>query len=86
MSNRTIQQQDAPASGAYALASHHSDSAELPRAIRGIYVGGDGNIKAVMLNGDVVTFSNVVAGMVYPFSCKQIWSTGTTATLLIGLY
>ena len=53
---------------------------------RGVYVGGAGNIAAVMGDGTELTFSGAVAGSVLPIRVKQVKSTGTTASNLIALY
>jgi len=73
-----------PAVGAAATNNH--DSNPLTNGTcRSLYVGVAGDIKATMANGDVVTFTNVAVGIL-PISCKQVWSTGTTASGLIALY
>jgi hypothetical protein len=48
---------------------------------RAIWVGGAGDITAVMASGNVALFKNVQVGW---FSCaaKQVNSVGTTATLM----
>ncbi len=72
-----------PAGGAFVVTT--SDSADLPLFVRAIYVGVVGNVQVTMLNGDIVAFSNVPIG-VLPVQCKRIWTTGTTASSIIGLY
>jgi len=62
-----------------------SDSAQFSYVTRGIYVGGSGNLKVQFVDGGIATLQNVVAGTVYPFFIVQVFSTGTTATNLIGL-
>lgn len=63
-----------------------SDTANLPLAIRGIYVGGTGNLR-VLLNDDSadITLIGVLAGVIYSLNAKRVYSTNTTATNLIGL-
>jgi hypothetical protein len=73
----------APAQGAFAVTPHNTN--ELAYTTRGIYVGGAGNIVVVMVNGDEVTFTGVTAGSVLPIRVKQIKSTNTTATSILGL-
>ena len=41
--------------------------------------------KATSVNGETVTFNGMVAGVVYPISLIKVFSTGTTATFLVGL-
>lgn len=60
-----------------------SDTA--PNVFARIYVGGTGDVKVVTENGDTVTFSAVPVGTVLPVRVKQVLSTGTTATNLVGL-
>jgi hypothetical protein len=73
-----------PAVGAAATNNH--DSNQLTNGTcRSLYVGVTGDIKVTMANGDVVTFTNVGVGLL-AVSCKQVWSTGTTATGLVALY
>ena len=61
-----------------------SDATNLLAPAVGLFVGGAGNISAVMENGDTVTFTGVLAGQFLPFIFKRINATGTTATLLVG--
>ena len=76
--------QAAPASGAEAVTPH--DSTDLGTVSRAIYVGGAGNVAAVMLDGNVVTFSAVPAGTILPIRVKRINSTNTTATLMVSIF
>jgi hypothetical protein len=63
-----------------------SDSSNLVEVPRAIYIGGNGNLRVTMLDGNIVTFPNVVAGTVIPIRVQKVWSTSTTATGIIGLY
>lgn len=75
-----------PFDGAFAVTPADSD---LSIRTRGIYVGstsGGSALKLTMINGDVVTLAGVMAGVVYPFQVKRIWSTDTTASSIIGFY
>ena len=62
-----------------------NDSAVLPRASRGIYVGQAGDLRVQMVSGVVVTFQGVQAGVFYPLRVNQVMATGTTAGGLVGL-
>jgi len=74
----------APAKSAAAItASDATDITDTPRAI---YVGGAGNIAAVMATGEVVTFTAVPAGTILPIRVKRINATNTTATAMVALY
>lgn len=71
---------------ASAFAITPSDSADLAKAIRGIYVGVAGNLSVILEDDSAqVTLIGVVAGSIYPLRAKRVLSTSTTATNLIGL-
>jgi hypothetical protein len=69
--------------GAFSITGN--DSANLQN-VAVVYVGGSGAVKVTTANGDVVTFSGLLAGTVIPVQVLRVWSTGTTATSLIGIY
>jgi hypothetical protein len=73
-----------PADHAFLVAEN--DGADLSYATRALYVGGAGAVKVDMLGGETVTFSGVPAGTVLPIRVTKIYATGTTASLMIGLY
>ena len=75
---------ESPARNAMEITPH--DTNDLALVTRGIYVGGAGNLKVETANGDVVTFVGLAAGMIHPIMCKQVYSTGTTATSIVGVY
>jgi hypothetical protein len=68
--------------GAQAITT--SDATNLATPAVGLFVGGAGNISAVMESGDVVTFTGVLAGSFLPFVFSRINATGTTATNMVG--
>lgn len=72
-----------PATHAFAVTP--DDNSELPIIVRCLYVGGTGTIKVKMLSNDIVTFV-AAAGGYHPIRVKQVFSTGTSATSIIGLY
>ncbi len=57
-------------------------------ATRAIYVGGAGTISLIMASGNALTMTVPVnaIGFVIPYRVKRILATGTTATLILGLY
>lgn len=63
-----------------------SDTTTYSPALNALYVGGAGHITVRTLKGNVRLFSNVPEGSVLPISCTQVLSTGTTATLIVGLH
>ena len=75
---------ESPAERAFAITSN--DSTDLTVYPRAIYVGGAGNVKVTTLGGDTVTLNGAVAGSILPVRVVRVFSTGTTATNLIGLY
>lgn len=58
---------------------------DLTNEMRSLYIGSGGNLKVTTVNGHAVTFANVAAGTIIPVSVKRVWSTGTTASSIIGL-
>ena len=54
-------------------------------ACHAIYVGGAGNITAVV-NGTAVLFTAVPVGTTLPVRATRVNSTATTATAMVALY
>ena len=75
---------EAPAGNAYTVITN--DSTDQTIATRAFYVGGAGDVKVTTSGGNTVTFVGVTVGTVLPVRVVRFWSTGTTATNLIGLY
>jgi len=71
----------------HAIAITPSDTVDISGGafMRGLYIGGAGNISVEMANGTVVFYA-AVAGSVLPIRTKRVNATGTTATNLVGLY
>lgn len=63
-----------------------SDTVDLPQPCDGVWVGGAGNVAAVMQDGTFAIFMAVPAGVALPIRAKRINATGTTATNLLVLY
>lgn len=55
-------------------------------AMRGLYVGGAGDVAVADQDGNTATFSAVPVGTILPVCATQLLSTGTTATLVLGLW
>lgn len=60
------------------------DDTDLVNYVRGIYVGGTGDVVVQNASGATVTFLAVPAGVVLPISPKRVMEA-TTATGLIAL-
>lgn len=75
--------------GKYAAAITPSDAAVLANPTRGLFIGSTGNIRVEMAGsgggGGTVTFSNIPVGL-YPLAVKQVYSTGTTASDIVGVW
>lgn len=63
-----------------------SDTVDLPNATTGLYVGGAGNVKVDMFNGETVTFNALAVGHVHRLAVRRVYSTGTTATNIVAVY
>ncbi len=68
----------------FAITKHDTD--DFAFMVRGIYVGGTGNVVVVTPSGAAITFVGVPAGAVLPVKAKRVNSTNTTATSMVGLY
>lgn len=63
-----------------------SDSAQISRVARALYVGGSGDVKLVTEEGNAVTFQDIVAGSILPVKATKVFATGTTATNIVALF
>lgn len=64
-----------------------SDSVDLTTGpARGFIFTGVGTIRFTTAKGTVQNFSGLATNTLYPFACKRIHSTGTTATGIKALY
>lgn len=73
-----------PAVHAFSITGN--DGSDLTFVTRGLYVGAAGDVKIDMLGGETVTFSSLSAGVIHPIRAKRVYSTGTTATGILGVY
>jgi hypothetical protein len=74
-----------------AVAITPSDSVNLPKETRALYIGVAGNVSVEMAgDGDqgeaTVVFTGVLAGQVLPIAITRVNSTGTTATTMVALW
>jgi hypothetical protein len=65
-----------------------NDNADLPKGpTLGIMVQSTGDLKVRFANGTQdETLATLQPGIVYPFSIKKVYATGTTVTGVRGLY
>jgi hypothetical protein len=71
----------------FAFAVTKSDATNFANGVAdAVYVGGTGDVVAVLTDGTTVTFSAVPVGTILPIRCKRVNSTSTTATLMVALY
>ena len=71
----------------FAVAVTPSDTVDINggQLTRGVYVGGNGNISAV-IGGTAVVFVGALAGSILPIRCSRINSTNTTSANLVALF
>lgn len=63
-----------------------SDTTDLSRTSRALFVGGAGNISVEMAGGQsAVVFTGVVAGQILPIAVTRVNSTSTTATNIVAI-
>lgn len=64
-----------------------NDAIALTNIPKAIYIGVSGNIVVTLVDDTApVTFLNVIGGTILPVRPIMVFSTGTTATGLLGLY
>ena len=80
--NRGVQERSDPAIGALAI-SYGGGDQDINIPARGLYISSAGNLAVVMLNGDSVTLTGLLAGVVYPIAVKKILNAGSTAAGLV---
>lgn len=71
---------------AYATAVTPSDSTDLTRTTRALYIGTGGNVNIDTMDGSTVLFSNVPDGSILPVRVKRVRSTSTTASNIVALF
>ena len=63
-----------------------SNTVDLERTTRGIYVGIGGDLKVDLVSGDTVTFVGLSSGMIHPIRVRRVYATGTDVDNILGLY
>jgi hypothetical protein len=83
--NTFVPASDGPAGSFFAVTTSDVVGGNFATPVRGLYVGGAGNVVAVTLAGTAVTFVGVPAGSILPIEVLRVNATGTTAANLVGL-
>jgi hypothetical protein len=65
-----------------------ADGADLTDATRGISIVVAGALKVVTVGGETVVIPSgaLAIGIIHPLEVVRVWSTGTTATGIVGYY
>ena len=74
---------ESPVSHAFAVTP--DDASDMTHVTRALYVGGAGDLQAMMADGTAVTFVAMSAGW-HPVRVRRVLATGTTATSIVGCY
>jgi len=70
-----------------AVAVTPSDTVDLVDGpTKGLYIGGAGNVVAIMQDGSEVTFTALAIGVMHHISVKRVNAALTTATSILALY
>lgn len=76
-----------PAVGAETIDLRDGDHViESSSGAKGLYVGEDGAVRLIMVDGSEPTFSNVKSGSVLDIQFVAVYKEGTTASKLVALY
>ena len=73
-----------PATGAFEVTPNDSDV--LAQTTRALWVGATGTVRVRTLLGQVVSLVGVPTGTLLPVRCDRVYSTGTTASSIVGFY
>lgn len=63
-----------------------SDATVYSPPLRALYVGGAGNVKIDDAMGNAVTLTSLAVGVFHLVRATKVYSTGTTATAIVGAY
>ncbi|MBB4122123.1 spike base protein, RCAP_Rcc01079 family [Martelella radicis] len=86
MTDRFSSRHATPTSPAYDGFSIAADDAlPLQEVTRAVYIGVAGDLTAMLISGETVTFENLPAGFILPVRISRVFATGTTAGALVGL-
>jgi hypothetical protein len=74
----------APFNNAVAITT--SDATTYDPPLKAIYIGGAGNVTVKTLGGHTVLFTAPPVGTILRVVCRQVRATGTSATVMVGLW
>jgi hypothetical protein len=63
-----------------------SNTAELARVSRALYVGAGGDLALELASGSQVTLGGVPGGTVLPVRARRVRASGTTASAIVALW
>ncbi|PIL21173.1 hypothetical protein P775_05690 [Puniceibacterium antarcticum] len=69
----------------HATAITPNDTSDLSTLTRALYVGGAGDLRVTMADGNTVTFAGLPVGW-HPVRVARVHSTGTTASNIVGCW
>ena len=70
----------------HAVAVVPSDTANLAVPAKRLWVGGVGNLTIMTGGGETTVFTAVPAGTLLPVQALRVFSTGTTASLIVAMW
>ncbi len=70
----------------HAAAVTKSDTVDLTHVSRGLYLGTSGDVAAITLSDETITFTGLAAGICHPLRLKRVLSTNTTATFMVEVW
>lgn len=81
MANQDLQER---VTSADAFGITPADATVLTPTWGGLFIGGAGNVVVTTLDGNIVTFTGVLAGTILPIVVTRV-RTATTATNIVGM-
>jgi hypothetical protein len=67
--------------GYFSAAVTPSDSADLAKEARGLYIGGAGDLKVTTAGGSTVSFEALPAVFILPVRVRRVFATGQPSTI-----
>lgn len=86
MANPVHDVENNPNPADYGTAITPSDSTDLSKNARALYVGSSGSVSVDFPDGSTIVFYGVMGGTILPIRVKRVRATDTTATNIIALF